>query len=79
MVDEDGDRVRRLAEDETLEDRVITVFRWNGRTDEGGLAPPGTYSLRVYQHRRDRTITPGEETVLGALPTPAPVLPEPEG
>jgi hypothetical protein len=66
ILDSDGDPVRRLAENRTLPDREVTVFHWDGRTDSGAPAPPGTYTLRIHERRRDRTITPpGEETVLG--------------
>jgi hypothetical protein len=69
VVDAGGERVRRLAENRTLEDREITVFRWDGNTDAGAPAPPGTYSLRIHERRRDRTITPpGEETELREAP-----------
>jgi flagellar hook capping protein FlgD len=64
VIDADGNRVRRIAEDRELPDRVITVFRWNGKTDDGSLAPPGAYTIRVHERRRDRTISPTEETVL---------------
>jgi flagellar hook capping protein FlgD len=64
VIDADGERVRRLAENRELQDRVVTVFHWNGKTDAGSLAPPGAYTLRVHERDRDRTINPTEETVV---------------
>jgi flagellar hook assembly protein FlgD len=56
--------VRRIAENHELPDRVVTVFHWDGKTDAGALAPPGIYTLRVHERRRDRTINPTEATVI---------------
>jgi flagellar hook capping protein FlgD len=64
VLDSDGNRVRRIAENRELPDRVITVFRWNGKTDAGSPAPPGIYTLRVHERERDRTINPTEEMTL---------------
>jgi hypothetical protein len=36
-------------------DRPVS-YRWNGRTDSGGLAPPGVYALRVDLPGRGRNI-----------------------
>jgi hypothetical protein len=41
------DPARTLARGVRLvADRPVS-YRWNGRTDVGGLAPPGTYAVRV--------------------------------
>jgi hypothetical protein len=48
--------VRRLAEDVSLEaDREVT-YTWDGRTDEGGRAPPGRYRLRVVLPGSERDV-----------------------
>jgi flagellar hook assembly protein FlgD len=64
VLDSSGDRVRRLAAGRTLGDRVVTRFRWDGRTDAGGEAPAGVYTLRIRERRRERTVTPSEQIAL---------------
>ena len=64
----DGNLVRRVAAAMLLANRVPTVFHWGGRTDAGGLAPPGIYKLRIEELRRGRTITPSEHIRLVAAP-----------
>lgn len=60
VLDAGGAVVRHLAAARLLADREVTVFHWDGRTDTGSPAPPGVYTLRVEELRRDRTITPSE-------------------
>lgn len=68
VLDANGRLVRRLATARLLPNREVTVFHWDGRTETGALAGPGTYTLRVHELRRDRTITPGEQIRLVAPP-----------
>ncbi len=46
VVDADGVRVRRLAEDKRLVRGRRTQVTWDGRDDEGRRAPDGEYRLR---------------------------------
>jgi FlgD Ig-like domain len=56
IVDADGETVRILDRDAALvEDRHVT-YRWNGRTELGGIAPYGRYRLRVTLPSQDREI-----------------------
>jgi hypothetical protein len=69
LIDASGHVVRHLAVRRLLADHKVTRFVWDGRTDAGAMAPAGVYTLRIRELGRDRTITPGEETVL--VPTSA--------
>lgn len=55
MVDADGNSVRTLV---SAEPRAPgrTVFRWDGRDDQGAVVPDGTYRLRLHFAKADRTI-----------------------
>jgi hypothetical protein len=55
VVDEDGDAVRTLK-DRVRHRRGLVILTWAGRTDTGGIAPPGTYRLRVKLADRRGTI-----------------------
>ena len=58
IVNTSGDTIERLtpaAGRPTRKGRVS--LRWDGRTDGGGLAPEGTYHLRVHLLSLGRTIT----------------------
>ncbi len=56
IVNRDGDRVRRLADDiDARPDRPVRVV-WDGRTDEGLVAPDGLYRMQVGLRRTGRTV-----------------------
>jgi hypothetical protein len=55
IVDDDGNPVRTLASGERYAPGR-TVFRWNGRDDQGEIVPDGTYRLRLHFAEADRTI-----------------------
>ena len=55
MVDEDGNEVRTLVSDEGRT-RGRTVFRWDGRDDQGAVVPDGIYRLRLHFAKGDWTI-----------------------
>lgn len=55
IVDADGTVVRTLAEDEA-EPSGPLAFTWDGRDEEGQVAPDGPYRLRVSLAGADRTI-----------------------
>jgi hypothetical protein len=55
VLDSDDERVRTLASgEEHAPGRV--AFRWDGRTDEGAVAPDGAYRLRIHLDEERRTI-----------------------
>lgn len=55
IVDADGEPVRTLAEGERVR-RGPLELEWDGRDDEGELAPDGRYRLRVELEREGRTL-----------------------
>lgn len=55
MLDSHGRPVRVLVSDQRVS-RGPTVFRWDGRTDEGQLAPDGLYKAEVHLAGQHRTI-----------------------
>lgn len=56
IVDDEGRIVRRLADGRHLPKRKRIVLSWNGRTDDGALAPDGSYRVRVALIHQGRTI-----------------------
>jgi hypothetical protein len=57
IVNREGDRVRRLADDiDARPGRPVHVV-WDGRTDDGLRAPDGLYRMQVGLHRTGRTVT----------------------
>jgi hypothetical protein len=59
ITDPDGRLVRTLAADRFLKRYRFFVFHWDGLTDEGTLAEPGRYKLRLALLEQDRELTPG--------------------
>lgn len=61
VVDADGELVRVLAASERLEgDDTRHRFLWDRRDEDGELAPPGGYRLRLTLEDADRVATSGE-------------------
>jgi hypothetical protein len=56
VVDAAGDDVRTLARDDHLPAYRPTRFSWDGRRDDGRMAPDGTYRARVTLRREGRAI-----------------------
>jgi hypothetical protein len=56
VVDAAGDDVRTLARDEHMPAYRPTRFTWDGRGDDGRMAPDGTYRTRVTLRREGRSI-----------------------
>ena len=79
VVNEDGDRVRRLAEGiEADPDRDVTLV-WDGKTDAGATAADGRYRLQLDLRRTGRTVTiAGSFVVDTTAPTPVVVSVEPK-
>jgi len=55
IVDAEGDRVRTLVTDLARPAGPV-LERWDGRTDEGSVAPDGTYRLRIHLDEAGRAI-----------------------
>jgi hypothetical protein len=56
IVDAGGAAVRRLAGGRPVGPRHRLRLLWDGRTDAGARAPPGTYRVRVTLPRRGSTL-----------------------
>ena len=57
IVDDSDTEVRRLLAGAPVRaDRAVRLS-WDGRTDEGGLAPEGVYRVRVSLRRGGRAVT----------------------
>lgn len=54
-----GKLVVTLARDRYLKRYRIFTFYWDGRSREGGKAPPGRYKLRVKLLGEERVLVPG--------------------
>jgi hypothetical protein len=59
VVKPGGRLILTLARDRYLKRYHFFTFFWNGRSREGGTAPPGRYKLRVKMLGQDRTLVPG--------------------
>jgi hypothetical protein len=67
IVDDDGERVRRLARNETL-GKGRHRYRWDGRTDGGAVAPDGLYRVRVGLRSEGRSVTSPKTIGLDTTP-----------
>jgi flagellar hook assembly protein FlgD len=64
IIDTGGRPVRTLLDGGTLEgDDRQQVFHWNGRTDSGGLAPPGRYRVEIVLPDEDRDVVPEQSAI----------------
>jgi flagellar hook assembly protein FlgD len=57
VIEREGAQVRALQLGEPL-DAGTHSFRWDGRADDGDLAPAGTYRLRIILGEAGRDIEP---------------------
>ena len=73
MVDDQGDAVRRLVDDRALRAGVAQTFVWDGREDNGRIAPDGVYRPRIKLRRQGRTILLPVDVRLDRTP-PRPVV-----
>lgn len=58
VVKPGGKLIVTLARDRYLERYHFFTFYWDGRSREGGIAPPGRYKLRVKLLGQDRVLVP---------------------
>jgi flagellar hook assembly protein FlgD len=56
VVDTSGNEVRRLADDLRVRPNRPRNVRWDGRADDGRIAPDGFYQLRVTLRRTGRSV-----------------------
>ena len=73
IVNDDGDRVRRLASGVDADPRRDVTLTWDGRTDAGMRAPDGRYRMQLSLRRTGRTVTVAGSFVLDTEP-PKPVV-----
>jgi hypothetical protein len=59
VVKPGGKLIVTLARDAYLKRYHFFTYFWDGRSREGGKAPPGRYKLRVKMLGEDRTLVPG--------------------
>ncbi len=81
IVDSDGNIVRTLASGVDMRGGrrpVRKLFRWNGREDNGQVAPDGTYYIRVALRHQNRTVeisnSSGPEPIKVKTTPPHPVV-----
>jgi hypothetical protein len=68
IVDPEGRLVRRLAADRFLRRYRFFTFHWGGRTEDGALAEPGRYKLRIVLLGDERSLRPGGALLLHSVP-----------
>jgi flagellar hook assembly protein FlgD len=68
IVDADGARVRRVADRLRIRRDRLTHVRWNGREDDGTLAPDGVYRMRLILKDEGRSILAGKAFNLDTRP-----------
>jgi hypothetical protein len=73
VVDRDGGEVRRLVSNVPAQPFRPLDVSWDGRTDEGGTAPDGSYRLRIALRREGRSVTVQRQMVVDTTP-PKPVI-----
>jgi len=68
IVDSRGDPVATLTHNYRLRRYTQLELGWNGRTDSGAPAPPGTYQLRITLLSQARSVIPPRTFELMAQP-----------
>jgi hypothetical protein len=64
ILDSTGGVVRHLLVGQEMADHKVAHYTWDGLADGGSPAPVGSYTLRIHEIGRDRTITPPNETIV---------------
>jgi hypothetical protein len=86
LVNSAGDDVRTLVDDRRVR-KGAHSYVWNGRTDEGTIAPDGRYRLRVTLRNQARSVTATRVLIVDTKPprpriiavTPSEILPGASG
>lgn len=73
VVDANGSIVRTLASNVHMAIKKRMLFVWNGREDDGSVAPEGTYYVRVALIHQGRTVTISDAS--GPEPVKIKILP----
>jgi hypothetical protein len=73
ISDESGDTVRRLSRPVSAPAYRRVGFDWDGRTDEGEVAPDGRYLFRIGLREQGRSVTLPNSVLLDTAP-PQPVI-----
>jgi hypothetical protein len=73
VVDRDGGEVRRLVSNVPARPFRPLDVSWDGRTDEGGTAPDGSYRLRIALRREGRSVTVQRQMIVDTTP-PKPIV-----
>lgn len=68
IVDHRGDEVRQLVSDRPLTKYHAIYLKWDGRDDDGNLAPDGVYRARVTLRKEGRSIVVPRRFVLDVTP-----------
>ncbi len=68
IIDRDGNEVRRLVDNRDLAGDAKHRFRWDGRDDEGRVAPDGVYRLRVVRLKEGRVVDSIKELRVDTTP-----------
>lgn len=74
VVDQSGTIVRTITSGRHMRVRVRTAFHWNGREDDGTIAPDGTYYFRVALLHQNRTIEYTRTPIQVLTSPPRPVV-----
>jgi flagellar hook assembly protein FlgD len=59
-----GEAVERLTENKKVGAGEVVELSWDGNDENGALASPGTYVVRIRLRDRARTITPAQQISL---------------
>ena len=68
VIDEEGEEVRRIVDDRVLAGDTKHRFRWDGRDDEGRVAPDGAYRMRVVRRKQGRVVDSFKEVEVDTKP-----------
>lgn len=68
VVDSEGAEVRRLVDSRRLPGDEELFFGWDGRDDDGRVAPDGVYRLRVLREGQGQSVTSGRRVRLDTEP-----------
>jgi hypothetical protein len=68
VIDDDGNRVRRLVDDRRLAGDRKYRFRWDGRDDDGRRVPDATYRLRMIRKGEGRILDSIKEVRVDTVP-----------
>jgi hypothetical protein len=74
IVDADGARVRRVADRLRLRPQVTSEVTWDGRDDEGRVAPDGQYRMRLILRQEGRAVLAGKPFLVDTEPPEPHVL-----